>query len=535
MNEPSGISKRPTNLLLLERDPELRRSVRLALERDGVEVWTAPDAVHAREILAQRSPDLIVLDHENLAEHLGPLIAQYRGGDDGKEGIVLVTTARRIDDGWRLRHRPDFVIYKPFDVRFLCRRVKALVKPAGAGTNQGDREKMNSQRPFSEFSVFSVEDLRDLISAGEAPSVSIYMPTSSAGPETQQNPIRLKNLITEAENRLIDLGVRTREVQGLLGGLHQQVTTGGVFRESRDPGLAIFVCPGFARFHRLPLHFDELVVTGDRFHVKPLLPLLTGDGHYFVLAISQNEIRLLRGTRDTVTEVELEDVPRGLAETLKFDVAERQLQHRMAGAPHTGRQPAVFHGHGGLKDVSRSNLTRYFHQVDDGLQKILRGERAPLVLAGVDYVRSAYAEISDYPGLAEDGINGSPDEVDPTELHAAAWEIVRPHFARIREEASARYKELVQTGKASDGIEAIVPAAFHGGVDTLFVAVGRQVWGVFDPERNTVAVHPEKQPGDDDLVDFAAVHTLLNGGEVFAGEAVPSGTPACAVFRYETG
>ncbi|HUF37942.1 MAG TPA: hypothetical protein VMN57_05415 [Anaerolineales bacterium] len=135
MNEPSGKSKKPTNLLLLERDSELRRSVRLALEGDGVEVWSAPDAVRAREILAQRSPDLIVLDHENLAEHLGPLIAQYRGDGDGKGGIVLVTTARRIEDGWRLRHRPDFVIYKPFDVRFLCRRVKALAGPSGAGTN----------------------------------------------------------------------------------------------------------------------------------------------------------------------------------------------------------------------------------------------------------------------------------------------------------------------------------------------------------------------------------------------------------------
>lgn len=36
----------------------------------------------------------------------------------------------------------------------------------------------------------------------------------------------------------------------------------------------------------------------DRFHVTPLLPLLAGDGHFFVLALSQNQIGLLEGTRD---------------------------------------------------------------------------------------------------------------------------------------------------------------------------------------------------------------------------------------------
>jgi hypothetical protein len=43
------------------------------------------------------------------------------------------------------------------------------------------------------------EDLMELISEQKGICVSIYMPTHRAGSETQQDPIRLKNLLKEAE------------------------------------------------------------------------------------------------------------------------------------------------------------------------------------------------------------------------------------------------------------------------------------------------------------------------------------------------
>jgi hypothetical protein len=44
----------------------------------------------------------------------------------------------------------------------------------------------------------------------------------------------------------------------------------------------------------------------------------------------------------------------------------------------------------------------------------------------------------------------------------------------------------------------------------------------------------EPQPGDEDLLDSAAVHTFLNGGTVYAVEPVevPDEATLAAVFRY---
>ena len=68
----------------------------------------------------------------------------------------------------------------------------------------------------------------------------------------------------------------------------------------------------------------------------------------------------------------------------------------------------------------------------------------------------------------------------------------------------------------------------------MFVAVGEQKWGHFDPDTSTVHLHEDPQPSDEDLLDFAAVHTLLNGGTVYAvsPDAVPDSAPVAAVYRY---
>jgi hypothetical protein len=79
-----------------------------------------------------------------------------------------------------------------------------------------------------------------------------------------------------------------------------------------------------------------------------------------------------------------------------------------------------------------------------------------------------------------------------------------------------------------------VHAALQGRVDTLFVAAGEQRWGTADPRTLQVTIHDLPQPGDEDLLDRAAVHTLLTSGTVFAVpvQQVPGPGPAAVLLRY---
>jgi len=62
----------------------------------------------------------------------------------------------------------------------------------------------------------SKDELRLLIDKGKPPCLSIYMPTHKAGAEVQQNAIRLKNLLKEAEDRLVAGGRRAADVEKFL-------------------------------------------------------------------------------------------------------------------------------------------------------------------------------------------------------------------------------------------------------------------------------------------------------------------------------
>ena len=377
--------------------------------------------------------------------------------------------------------------------------------------------------------LLSRAELETLIEEPEGLCVSIFLPTHRAGAQTQQDPIRLKNLLRQAEEQLLLKELRAPEAKELLGPA-RELLDDSVFWRYQSEGLAVFLSPGVFRYYRLPLNFEDLVVVADRYHLKPLLPLLTGDGQFYVLALSQNEVRLLRATRHSVSEVELEDVPKSLADTLRYDDQEKQLQFHSGTAGGRGGRAAIFHGHD--PDHPKDDILRYFRQIDRGVRELLKGSQAPLVLVGVDYLLPIYRKVSRYPHTIDEGVTGNPEGLRPEELHKRAWEVVRPRFSEEQQKAAARYSQLAGTGQTSEDIREIVAAAYYGRIETLFAASGIQVWGDFDPDTGQVDLH-EGAEGED-LLEFAAIQTVVHQGTVYVTnlENIPEDADAVSVFRY---
>jgi hypothetical protein len=376
--------------------------------------------------------------------------------------------------------------------------------------------------------------LRSLIDERDVPCISLYLPTHRTGKEIKQDPIRFKNVLKQAEERLLRNGLRRNEAEEILAPALPLLEDDDFWQHQGD-GLAVFISTKMFRFFRLPFAFSELVVVTDRFHVKPLLSLLSVDGRFYVLALSQNQVRLLQGTRQSVGEMSLDSVPKNLAEALGAEERERQLQLHTASRGGS----AIFHGQGSSGDESehKKDLLRYFKAIDKALHDLLCVEQAPVVLAGVDYLQPIYREANSCAQVMDEGIDGNPERLSDRELHDRAWAILEPYFAKEQEKAASQYRELAGVGRASHDLEQIVPAAHNGRVSSLFVAVGVQQWGAFDMGAGEVLLHPEREPGDQDLLDLAAVQTLVHQGQVYAVE--PENVPTnggeasiAALFRY---
>ena len=386
--------------------------------------------------------------------------------------------------------------------------------------------------------ILTRAELEQLMSKEKQVCVSIYLPTHRTGTDAQQDPIRLKNLLGKAEKDLSDRGLGRRDVHKMLEPASVLLQDFDFWQHQSD-GLAIFLSSTGILRYRLPLKFEKIVTVMDRFHIKPLLPLFTGDGQFYILALSQNEVRLLLGTRYSVSQIDIMQVGGSLAEAIPSANHQMSLQIHSSGSPGgmSGTGSATFHGQGGGSDGSDKNeLLRYFRLVSDGLTEFLREGRVPLVLAGVEYLLPIYKEANTYANLIDTVITGNPDLLSADDLHKNAWDIVRPRFQTAREEAVALYRQLA--GQASeriaDTMKKIVPAAANGRIETLFIAGGVQHWGIFNLDTNELDIHDQMESGDESLLDLAAVQTYLKGGIVYTVEPdmVPGGTSAAAVFRY---
>jgi hypothetical protein len=380
------------------------------------------------------------------------------------------------------------------------------------------------------------DEVMRLIARHDRYCVSIYMPTPRNGSETLEGPIGLKNLLRAAEDRLVALGVSGHETMELLGParalLHDRI-----FWQRAGEGLAIFLAPGTARILRLPWAFELFVAVGERHHVVPLLHLEAGEERFYILALSENDVRLLDATRDHVRSVDTGDAPTSLEEALANDDPDPQFQYHTAAPPpgHGGGLAGGVHGYGVGVNEPKTDLARYCRRVDTALAPWLHAGHEPLVLAGVDSLTTIFAAVTHAKHLVATRIAGNPDALLKDELRRRAWRIVRPLFAAGRDEAVMRCAEHLAKadGLAAGSPESIVSAAHAGRIATLFLADGAHVWGTYDPATAAIHTHLREQRGDDDLLDLAAVRTLEHRGDVQFLEArsVPGGGPGAALLR----
>jgi hypothetical protein len=382
----------------------------------------------------------------------------------------------------------------------------------------------------------SRDDLKVLLERESPPcgAVSIYMPTNRVGPGIQQNPARLKSLLTKTADRLIQARLTPAEAKQFMLPMLRLLGDQAFWQHPGD-GLAIFLNGDMFRYYRLPLSFNEVVSVGDRFYIKPLIPFFGGEDRFFVLALSQNEVRLILGSPSGSREIDLAGaIPRRLDEVQRDKKPGRALQYH-AGAPGKGKESEVFHGQS-WTEQAKKDIQRFFQQIDKGLHRdILTEETAPLLLAGVDYLHPIYKKVNTYHNLFDRGITGNPEGLGVEELRKRGWALVEPHFRQVREDALDEYRLLAGTGHTSSDITEIVTNAYAGKVELLLVVPGTPRWGTYNPATSTVAVHEKEAIGDRDLLDFAAACVLRHRGKVFViePESMPDRAPGAAIFRHE--
>lgn len=371
------------------------------------------------------------------------------------------------------------------------------------------------------------DTILELLEKAENPALSIYLPTHEKGEEVQQDPIRFKNQLKEAEQKLGEMDVPAGKIEDMLEPARKLLDR-PLFWQHGDRGLALFASGEYFQTFKVPLDFSEEVQVGKRFLITPLLPMITLEGTFCILALSQKKMRLLRATRESSHELTLEEAPKSMKEFKQYDLEGKSLSSYSGDRGRT-----MFHGWGD-DSVESNYVENYLKQVENEVTSVLRKRNDPLILAGINEAVALYRKVNHYHRLMEQALIANPDPKSDDELRDEAWKVIRSYFLEDMYRDLDRYNDLKGTGKQSDNLSRIVESSHYGKVDTLFICKGEQSWGNFDREEEVVHHSTENGNSGYDLINEAAIRTLSQGGDVYAldREEMPDGVTVAAIYRY---
>jgi len=122
-------------ILVVDDEELLVKGIRFNLQNEGYEIITGSNGVEALEKARENSPDLIILDV--MMPEMDGMTACARIREFSNVPIILLTA--KTDDMDKLmgfEHGADDYVTKPFNILELKARVRALLRRAGAHSNE---------------------------------------------------------------------------------------------------------------------------------------------------------------------------------------------------------------------------------------------------------------------------------------------------------------------------------------------------------------------------------------------------------------
>jgi hypothetical protein len=360
-------------------------------------------------------------------------------------------------------------------------------------------------------------EVERLLAAREPSSVSIYLPTDPASRGDAER-IELKNLAAEASRQLRQAGGRREAAEAIDAELADLVDDDEFWRHQAR-SLAIFVTPTQGTTFRLANRLVALVEVSDRFHIKPLLRATTFPQIAFVLALSQNMVRLLEIAPGLEpAEIRVPDMPKDVASAVgKSSIRDRAPSGRIQGS-----------------EGQKTRMRQYARQIDQALRPLLSGLDLPMILACADPMEAIYRSVSSYPHLLPTGLSGNPDATSDAELIERARRLLDETDASHLRTVQQTYAHRASQRRASADVADVARAATFGLVDTLLLDIDDDVSGLVDVETGAITVDASGDAVNYGVGDEIARRVMMSGGTVLAvrREDIPGNGSLAAILRY---
>jgi hypothetical protein len=364
----------------------------------------------------------------------------------------------------------------------------------------------------------TLPETRALHAARADACVSIYLATTPQTADVKASRIAFGNH-TKAALAQLDASGFDKRRRALLEAELAALGEDEAFWRLQAHSLAVLATPDSVRTFRLATAIADTVEVSDRFHLKPLLRAIAFPQHAFVLALSENAVRLVEVFADLpAAHVRVPDLPKSAANAVGRASVNNLTQ---------GTRLANAQGQTVL-------LRQYARQVDACLRPVLAGRETPLILAATDPLGPIYRAVNSYPALAAEGIATSPDRLSEQELASDARAILDRVYAGEVDAARGLFHTRLGQRRATTDIGEAARAATNGAVELLLVDIDQVLPGTVDDIEGKVALASTAGAASYDVIDEIAGRAILTGAKVLGVRKadLPNEAPLAAILRY---
>lgn len=347
-------------------------------------------------------------------------------------------------------------------------------------------------------------ELQQLKQRDVNPAISILMPTHRTFPDNKQDPILLKNLIKDVEQRLPEQ-MDKNEANAIIEALNNEADT--LDHNYNLDSLALFAGSDGVHTVRFPFSVKERAVIDHNFATRDLVRAISDKVQYLVLVLAKSEARLIEGFDNRPVR--------------EFDGdVEHKRNHQFPL-----RNDQAFDG-GSRTDTPSDDayLREFFNRVDKSLQEIqgqTGRERLKVILLGDSQNIGLFKQVADRPAdILAEVVSAGDLHADPATVIEHVQEAVQALRMARQEEALGYIGQARSANQLYTDFSKIYRLASEGNAARLFVQRGYIQPGVVDAENFTIELRDGSGEGVmDDVVDEIIETVLGTGGEVIFMDA----------------
>ncbi len=273
--------------------------------------------------------------------------------------------------------------------------------------------------------------------------ISIILNTHRTRPDNQKDSLNLKNLLKEAETRILQQTDK-RKAKVLIEKLNN--LSAKIDHSLNLESLILFVNEETSECIRLPIPVKSRVIIDDNFATRDLIRAINQHTNYYVLVLNQKSSRLIEASNERLVLECGEPFP---LENFAYSLTKAE-------------------GSNALRQ--RNLLSEYFNQIDKEIQKFHQNNPLPILICTEESNFHEYMKVADKPAIYfPEFLNMNQTDNNSQAIVSDGWPMVQDMVLSNQKLRKTELEHAIGSDKLLSDISQIWRAVNEGRIQTLFI------------------------------------------------------------------